>query len=139
MAGEQEAPGRSFVAGGEAGRGAEGNRFEAGHSFEVILETPEGVRKLFCDEDEYLWYAAARAGVKLPAICLQGRCVECAGKLLQGRVDQSSADSYFPDDGTAGFVLLCRGRPCSSVRIRTHQSGPMRAHRIAKGLPAPYA
>ena len=107
--------------------------------WDVVLETPGGVRKLRCGEDEYLWWAAAREGISLPSICLQGRCLECAGRLLQGSVDESSADSYFPQDEAAGFVLLCRGRPRSSLRIRTHQAAEMRAHRVAQGLPAPYA
>jgi ferredoxin len=108
-------------------------------SFPVILETPEGVRTLVCREDEYLWDAAARQGVWLPSICFQGRCLTCAGKLVDGKVDQSSADSYFPEDEAAGFVLLCRARPRSNLRIRTHQAIQMRAHRLAHGLPAPYA
>ena len=112
---------------------------ETGQSFQVILETPEGTRRLACGRDEYLWDAAARQGVLLPSICHQGRCLSCAGKLLEGEVDQSAADSIFIEDEAAGFVLLCRARLRSNVHIRTHQSGEMRAHRLAHGLPAPYA
>jgi ferredoxin len=112
---------------------------EAEQSFQVILETPEGTRHLLCGRDEYLWDAAARQGVWLPSICLQGRCLTCAGKLVQGEVNQSSADSFFTEDEEAGFVLLCRARPRSNLQIRTHQAGEMRAHRLAHGLPAPYA
>src|ERR1700693_1753110 len=90
-------------------------------SFQVVLETPEGPKTLVCGEDEYLWYAAARDGVRLPSTCLQGRCLSCAGTLLDGTVDQSSADSFFPEDERAGFVLLCRARPLSDLRIPTHQ------------------
>ncbi len=108
-------------------------------SWDVAFELPGGIRRLRCGEGEYLWWAAAREGIALPSICLQGRCLECAGRLLHGRVDQSSADSYFPEDEAAGFVLLCRARPRSSLRIRTHQAAEMRAHRLAHGLPAPYA
>jgi ferredoxin len=112
---------------------------EPGRSFQVILETPDGIRRLVCGEDEYLWDAAARQGIRLPSICFQGRCLTCAGKLVEGEVDQSAADSFFREDEEAGFVLLCRARPRSNVRIRTHQSDQMRAHRLAHGLPAPYA
>jgi ferredoxin len=108
-------------------------------SFQVTLETPEGVRALVCRDDEYLWDAAARQGVWLPSICFQGRCLTCAGKLVEGEVDQSSADSFFPEDEEARFVLLCRARPLSDLRIRTHQANEMRAHRLRHGLPAPYA
>lgn len=97
------------------------------------------MRSLACRPDEYLWDAAARNDVSLPYICLQGRCLSCAGKLVEGEIDQSDADTFFREDEEAGFVLLCRARPLSNVRICTHQAGQMREHRLAHGLPAPYA
>ncbi len=112
---------------------------EHGQSFQVTLETPEGVRRVDCGKDEFVWDAAARQGVLLPSICFQGRCLTCAAKLVEGTVDQSCADTYFREDEEAGFVLLCRARPRSNLRIRTHQALEMRAHRLAHGLPAPYA
>jgi ferredoxin len=114
-------------------------RTTAARTFTVSLEMPEGPRSFLCGEREYLWDAAARNGIMLPAICHQGRCLTCAGKLLSGQVDQSDANAYYPADEAAGFVLLCRARPRSDVRILTHQQWVMRAHRVALGLPAPYA
>ena len=107
--------------------------------FHVILETPEGLHSIQCDEDEHIWDAAARADIRLPAICHQGRCLTCAGKLLEGCVDQRDTDSYFPQDRAKGFVLLCTAKPRSDLRILTHQQDEMRRHRLAHGLPAPYA
>lgn len=107
--------------------------------FQVVLDTPEGTRTIGCGRDEYVWDAAARSGVRLPAICHQGRCLTCAGKLIAGEVDLRDADSYFPEDRRDGFVLLCRAKPLSDLRILTHQQWEMREHRIAHGLPAPYA
>jgi len=104
----------------------------------VSLETPDGKRTFRCHPDEFIWNAAARNGIRLPAICHQGRCLTCAGKLLSGTVDQKSANSYFPEDKEAGFVLLCTGKPCSDVRVRTHEQLRMRQHRAKLGLPAPY-
>jgi ferredoxin len=77
--------------------------------------------------------------VRLPSICRQGRCLTCAGRLLSGRVDESDADAYFPEDEADGFVLLCRARPLSDLHIRTHLQWEMRTSRIARGLPAPYS
>ena len=105
----------------------------------MILETHEGTSTVQCGEDEYIWDAAARSGIHLPSICQQGRCLTCAGKLIEGEVDQSQADAYFPEDSAAGFVLLCRARPLRDLRIRTHQEWAMRQHRKELGLPAPYA
>ncbi|MGH9609852.1 MAG: 2Fe-2S iron-sulfur cluster-binding protein [Bryobacteraceae bacterium] len=105
----------------------------------VALETPEGERRFECGEDEFLWDAAARNGIVLPAICHQGRCLTCAGRLLSGEVDQSASATYFPEDRAAGYVLLCTGAPRGPVRIRTHEEEAMREHRLRLRLPAPYA
>ena len=105
----------------------------------VTLETPDQKRSFACGADEFIWNAAARNGIVLPAICHQGRCLTCAGRLLAGEVDQSVSVSFFPEDKQAGFVLLCTARPRSDIQVRTHEQWNMRAHRIALGLPAPYA
>lgn len=107
--------------------------------YTITLETPEGERSFTSGRDEFIWNAAARNGIMLPAICHQGRCLTCAGRLLSGSVDQSRADSYFAADREAGFVLLCTAKPRSDVRILTHQQWQMREHRQANNLPAPYA
>ncbi len=107
--------------------------------FQIVLETPEGLRSLDCGENQHIWDAAALQSISLPAICHQGRCLTCAGKLLEGAVEHDHPDAYFPQDREAGFILLCRAQPRSDLRIRTHQADAMRAHRLACGLPAPYA
>jgi ferredoxin len=105
----------------------------------VVLETPDGERTIECGADEFIWDAAARNGLLLPAICHQGRCLTCASRLLEGEVDQSKADAYFAEDGAAEFILICRALPRSDVILKTHQEWEMRRHRIALGLPAPYS
>lgn len=105
----------------------------------VALETSGGERRFECGEHEFLWDAAARNGIVLPAICHQGRCLTCAGRLLSGQVDQSASAAYFDADREAGYVLLCTGTPRGPVRIRTHQQEEMREHRLGLGLPAPYS
>ncbi len=104
----------------------------------IILETPEGESGFRCFRDEFIWNAAARNGIVLPAICHQGRCLTCAGRLLSGKIDQTAANSYFSEDREAGFVLLCTAKPRSDVRVRTHEQLQMRQHRARLGLPAPY-
>ncbi|HTF64725.1 MAG TPA: 2Fe-2S iron-sulfur cluster-binding protein [Edaphobacter sp.] len=114
-----------------------------GRVHRVALETPEGTRVFDCGEDERIWDVAAMHGVALPAICHQGRCLTCAGRLLEGRVggevEHDHPDAYFAEDEAAGYVLLCCAMPRSEVLIRTHQEWEMREHRLAHGLPAPYA
>lgn len=115
-----------------------GNASPARAGFRVDLDTPEGPQLLFCGADEYVWDVAARNGIPLPAMCHQGRCLTCAAKLLSGAVDDWDADSYFTADEEEGFVLLCKAKPRSDLKILTHQDDAMRRHRLAEGLPAPY-
>lgn len=108
--------------------------------FDVILLLPGGEERCIqVGSEEHIWDAASRAGIVLPALCHQGRCLTCAGRLENaGEVDQSDSIRYYPEDREAGFVLLCTGKARSSLRIRTHQQDEMRRHRKQRGLPAPY-
>jgi len=106
-------------------------------SYPVTFVTPAGDVSVKVADDQYLLEAAAAAGLELPFMCLQGWCTTCAGRLLEGRVDQSEARRYYPQDEAAGYVLLCSAFPRSPIRVLTHQKEEMRAHRRAQGLPAP--
>ena len=107
---------------------------------EVTLLLPDRQRTIPVRADQHIWDAALVAGIQLPALCHQGRCLTCAGRLLNGgAVDQSDSSSYYSEDRDAGFVLLCTGKPRSSLRILTNQQEEMREHRRQNGLPAPYS
>lgn len=116
------------------------NQAHSERVYNVTLIMPTGERTVQVRADEHIWDAAARQGIKLPALCHQGHCLTCAGRLeAPGRVDQSDSEAYFPEDREAGYVLLCTGEPCSDLRIRTHQQLEMRQHRLELGLPSPYS
>lgn len=85
--------------------------------------------------EEYVLDAARRAGLKLPSLCEQGWDIACAARVLEGELDHSDAQRYYPEDRAAGFALICVAKPRSDVRLRTHQTEAMRAHRNAHGLP----
>jgi ferredoxin len=105
-----------------------------------LLLPDDAERSITVRPDENIWDATNSQGIVLPAICHQGRCLTCAGEMINsGEVDQSEADMYFAEDRAARFVLLCTAKPRSDLTIRTHQQDEMRAHRLALGLPAPYA
>jgi ferredoxin len=88
-------------------------------------------------DPQYLLDVAADAGLELPYMCLQGWCTTCAGRVLEGRVDQSEARRVYPQDEEAGYVLLCSAFPRSDLRILTHQKEQLRESRRKIGLPAP--
>ena len=69
-------------------------------TFVVTLLLPGGEQTIQVRSDEHIWDAALAAGIKLPALCHQGRCLTCAGRLLNGgEVDQSDSASYYPQAG----------------------------------------
>ncbi len=110
---------------------------EANTTYQVVLSTPHGAFSFPCPSDEFVLQAALDHGVELPFMCLQGWCITCAAKLVEGRVDQSVARRYFPADREAGFFLPCTARPLSDLKIVSHQTVPMREQRLALGLPVP--
>lgn len=106
--------------------------------YDVTLIAPDGETfHLEVDGSDYLLDAARRAGVDLPSMCLQGWCLTCAGRIVEGEVDQSDAARIFEEDEAAGFVLLCSAFPRSNLTILTHQRVAMRDYRIERNLPAP--
>jgi ferredoxin len=106
-------------------------------TFQVTFVTEGQERTIPVSDDVYLLDAATGAGLDLPFSCLQGWCTTCAGRILEGKVDQTEARRVFPQDEAAGFVLLCSAYARSDLRIVTHQKEVMRAFRRSQGLPAP--
>jgi len=106
-------------------------------SFQVTFITDAQERTIPVNDDVYLLNAGFDAGLDLPFQCLQGWCLTCAGRILEGKVDQSEARRFYPQDAEAGFVLLCSAYARSDLRIVTHQKEIMREFRRSRGLPAP--
>jgi ferredoxin len=107
----------------------------------VTLRLPDGAsRRIEVAEDQHIWDAALAAGIELPSICHQGRCLTCAGRLISGgEFDCADAVRYFPEDKQEGFILLCTCSPRADLEIATHQQDAMRHHRLRRKLPAPYS
>jgi len=111
---------------------------EAERSYTITLVTRgEAERSFPCPASEFVLQAALDHGFDLPYSCLQGWCITCAGRLLEGEVDQSASRRFYAEDASERFVLLCTARPRRDLRIETHQKEAMRAHRIARGLAVP--
>ncbi len=57
-------------------------------AFTITLDTPDGEKKIECDEDTYILDAADEAGLDLPYSCRSGSCGSCAAKLASGDISQ---------------------------------------------------
>lgn len=87
------------------------------------------------DEDEYILAAARAAEVWLLADCQQGWCTTCAGRLIEGEVDQDDAKRYYEEDRAKGFILPCTARPQSDLVIEVGVQNALLEHRAAENLP----
>ena len=118
-------------------------------AFSVTLDTPEGQKKIECDESTYILDAADDAGLDLPYSCRSGTCGTCAAKLTEGdmslidqvqipyiapaidRTDQANfravwlvqdSNSFLEDFMVENKVLLtCTSYPKGDVTLKTHQ------------------
>ena len=88
-------------------------------TYTVTVKDAEGVETTVeCDDDQTILDVVEEAGADAPYSCLPGSCSSCAGKIIEGTVDQE--DQFFLDEDQleAGYVLTCVAKPTSDVIIQ---------------------
>lgn len=87
-----------------------------GHTIELV--SAESVETVTVEDGQTILEAAEDAGIDVSTSCRAGACTTCAGRLLEGDVDQSRATGLDPGQIDDGYVLLCVSEPTTDCRIR---------------------
>ena len=87
-------------------------------SYTVTLIGAEGEESTFeCDEDVLIMDQADEEGIDMPYSCRAGACSTCAGKIIEGTVNQEEQSMLDDEQLEAGYCLTFVAYPTSDVTI----------------------